>query len=125
MGSATDDFDIIVVGGGTAGLVIANRLSEDPNLQVLILEAGKNKNDDPKIYMPAILTQTWGDPDYDWVYETVPQENLNGRKILHPRGKGIASTPRSQGRMLTGHCSAWRLKRHQCTKRAVSWKSDI
>jgi choline dehydrogenase-like flavoprotein len=88
MSVASDQYDIIIIGGGTAGLVIANRLSENLNLRILVLEAGQNRNDDPKIYIPGFVAQAFGDPDYDWVYETVPQESLNGRVVPHPRGKG-------------------------------------
>jgi choline dehydrogenase-like flavoprotein len=85
--SISDQYDIIIIGGGTAGLVLANRLSEDPNLQILVLEAGQNRNDDPKVYIPGLVTQAIGDPDYDWDYKTVPQESLNGRTVPQPRGK--------------------------------------
>lgn len=94
MDSASDTFDVVVIGGGTAGLVIANRLSEDPNLQVLVLDAGKNRNDDPNVYIPAFVHELWGKPEYDWIYKTVPQEHMNGREISHPRGKGIATSGR-------------------------------
>jgi len=85
-----DTFDIIIVGGGTAGLVLANRLSADGKQKVLVLEAGRNRNSDPKIAIPGYVTQSFGDGDYDWCYESVPQEALNGRVVLQPRGKGMS-----------------------------------
>ena len=65
--------DYIVVGGGTAGLVIAARLTEDPNISVAILEAGGNGLNDLLIDAPNMFTQLWGKPQYDWDYKTVPQ----------------------------------------------------
>lgn len=81
-------FDIVIVGGGTAGLVLANRLSENPELQVLVLEAGKNRNGDPNIEIPAMMRQTWHNPDYDWMYKTTPQKHMKNRVVELPFGKG-------------------------------------
>jgi choline dehydrogenase-like flavoprotein len=89
MSITPNKFDVIVIGGGTAGLVLANRLSEVPKLQILVLEAGQNRNHDPKIYIPGLVSQAFGDPKYDWNYVTVPQKSLNGKVVRHPRGKGM------------------------------------
>ena len=82
------DFDFIVVGAGTAGCIVANRLSADPNKRVLILEAGGNDNwiwfHIPVGYLFAI-----GNPRADWMFETEIEPGLNGRKLAYPRGKVI------------------------------------
>lgn len=67
------EFDVIIVGGGTAGLVLARRLSEDPNTQVLVVEAGENRKDDPNILIPGMLGSLFGKPEYDWDYLSEPQ----------------------------------------------------
>lgn len=66
-------FDIIIVGGGTAGLVVANRLSEDPALQILVIEAGADHRDDPRITTPGLAVSLLDDPDYDWQFMSEPQ----------------------------------------------------
>ena len=73
--SLIDDkvFDFIIVGGGTAGLVLANRLSVDPKVSVLVIEAGVDRLKDPKITIPGLATLTYNDPQYDWSFNTVPQ----------------------------------------------------
>src|SRR5215208_6124091 len=82
------DFDYIVVGAGTAGCIMANRLSADPNKRVLVLEAGGNDNwiwfHIPVGYLFAI-----GNPRADWMFRTEAEEGLNGRSLNYPRGKVI------------------------------------
>jgi choline dehydrogenase len=85
------DFDYIVVGAGTAGCIVANRLSADPANRVLILEAGGNDNwiwfHIPVGYLFAI-----GNPRSDWMFRTEPEAGLNGRSLAYPRGKVIGGS---------------------------------
>lgn len=66
------EFDFVIVGGGTAGLVLAARLSEDANTHVLVVEAGDDLADDPRVNVPAMWPQLQGS-DTDWQLKTVPQ----------------------------------------------------
>lgn len=61
-----EEFDFIVIGGGTSGLVVASRLTEDRNVRVLVVEAGANRLGDSRITIPALAPSTFGDPDFDW-----------------------------------------------------------
>lgn len=84
----TNQFDYIIVGGGSAGSVLGNRLSEDENNKVLVLEAGRMDSIwDVYIHMPAALTFPIGSKFYDWKYETEPEPHMNNRKVYHGRGK--------------------------------------
>ena len=85
------EYDYIVVGAGSAGCVVANRLSADPGKRVLVLEAGGRDNwmwfHIPVGYLFAI-----GNPRSDWMFETVAQDGLNGRKLSYPRGKVLGGS---------------------------------
>ena len=67
------DYDYLIVGGGTAGLTVAARLSEDPDVTVGVLEAGKNKLGDMLVDIPAAFLQMFGKSEYDWKFMSEPQ----------------------------------------------------
>ena len=69
----TEKFDFLVVGGGTSGLVVATRLTEDPDVKVLVLEAGSNRLDDPRIVTPGLAASLYDDPEFDWCFMSTPQ----------------------------------------------------
>jgi choline dehydrogenase len=83
--------DIIIVGGGTAGCILAARLSEDPGCRVLLLEAGPPDRD-IWISLPAGYAKLFGSGKYDWRYETEPEPNLNHRRIHWPRGRVLGGS---------------------------------
>jgi choline dehydrogenase len=93
-----DRYDIVIVGGGSAGCAIANRLSADPATSVLVLEAGRSDfKMDPFIHMPAALPFPIGSRLYDWRYETDPEPEMNGRRIFHARGKVLGGSSSING----------------------------
>ncbi|MCF8177299.1 MAG: GMC family oxidoreductase N-terminal domain-containing protein [Sulfuritalea sp.] len=80
------EFDYVIAGGGTAGCVLANRLSADPDVTVLLLEAG-GKDDWIWIHIPIGYLYCINNPRTDWCYKTEPEPGLNGRSIIYARGK--------------------------------------
>jgi choline dehydrogenase len=80
------EFDYIIVGAGTAGCVLANRLTEDPDVTVLLLEAG-GKDDYHWIHIPVGYLYCIGNPRTDWLYKTQAEAGLNGRSLAYPRGR--------------------------------------
>lgn len=85
-------FDIIIVGGGTAGCVLASRLSSVSHLNILVLEAGPDNNADPKVSTPLTSRRMFSDPKYDWDFQTIPQDGLDGRVIQQTRGRMIGGS---------------------------------
>ena len=88
--------DIIIVGAGSAGCVLANRLSEDPSIQVLLIEAGSSDRD-WRIQMPSALAYPLQGTRYNWAYRTEPEPFLDGRRIDHPRGRVLGGTSSVNG----------------------------
>ncbi|KAF9895293.1 hypothetical protein FE257_000197 [Aspergillus nanangensis] len=85
-------FDFVVIGGGTSGLVVANRLTENPKINVLVLEAGTNRLNDPRLQVPALGVATFEDPDFDWDFKCPPQSQLNGRQLLGNKGRTLGGS---------------------------------
>jgi choline dehydrogenase len=83
-------YDYVIVGAGSAGCVLANRLSESPSVNVLLLEAGPPDTAD-EIHMPAALNLLW-QSTYDWGYWTVPQERAAGQAVYWPRGRVVGGS---------------------------------
>lgn len=83
-------YDYVVIGAGSAGCVVANRLTKDPETTVLLLEAD-NPDTKPEIHLPAKYVSLLGS-EVDWGYVTEPEPYLNGRRINHPRGKVIGGS---------------------------------
>ncbi|MEM7076227.1 MAG: choline dehydrogenase [Pseudomonadota bacterium] len=83
--------DIIIVGAGSAGCALAERLSRDDSCRVLLLEAGPSDNS-IFIRMPAGVAKAIGSPRFNWHFETVPQRHMNGRRLSTPRGKTLGGS---------------------------------
>lgn len=88
MPTENNQFDYIIVGAGTAGCLLASRLSADPRVRVLLVEAG-GKDDYHWIHIPVGYLYCIGNPRTDWLYQTEPDAGLNGRTLRYPRGKTL------------------------------------
>jgi choline dehydrogenase len=84
-------YDYLIIGAGSAGCVLANRLTEDPHCRVLLLEAGP-RDWHPFIHMPAGLAKLVGQKGVNWNYDTAPEPQLNGRRLWWPRGKVLGGS---------------------------------
>ncbi|MEL6510725.1 MAG: choline dehydrogenase [Pseudomonadota bacterium] len=93
---AKQDADIVIVGAGSAGCVVANRLSVDPKTRVVLLEAGPADRN-PWIHIPVGYFKTMHNPKVDWCYKTEPDPGLNGRSIDWPRGKVLGGSSSLNG----------------------------
>jgi choline dehydrogenase len=94
----TSQYDFVIVGGGSAGCALANRLSADPANQVLVLEAGRpDWFFDVFIHMPAALAFPIGNRLYDWKYESEPEPHMGGRRVYHARGKVLGGSSSVNG----------------------------
>ncbi|RWD72331.1 GMC family oxidoreductase N-terminal domain-containing protein [Mesorhizobium sp.] len=87
----TESFDYIVVGAGSAGCVVANRLSADPSVKVCLIEAGGSDNS-LRVKVPAGILSLYGNPNYDYCFVGVPQPHLNNRSIPVNRGKALGGS---------------------------------
>ena len=93
-----DEHDFVVIGGGTAGCVLANRLSADPKTSVALLEAGGEARH-PFIHIPLMAGLVYFMRSINWSYETEPEPHLDGRRIPWPRGKVLGGTSAINGMM--------------------------
>ena len=87
---AKESWDYVVVGGGSAGCTLANRLSDDPGTRVLLLEAG-SRDINPMIHRPGGLGKLFG-PKVNWRFHTAPQKNLDNREVWYPQGKTLGGS---------------------------------
>ena len=137
-------YDYVIVGGGSAGAVLANRLSSDPGTTVLVLEAGRADFwFDPLIHMPAALMFPSGNPLYDWAYESEPEPHMGGRRVKHARGKVLGGSSSINGMIFQrgnpgdydkwgrnegmehwdwAHCLPYFKRMETCTEGADEWR---
>ena len=90
------EYDYIIVGAGSAGCVLANRITADPSLKVLVLEAG-GRDLHPYVHMPLTWRTIWQGPLYNWMYKTEPEPYLDGRNVALPRGKVLGGSSTING----------------------------
>ena len=95
-----ESYDTIIVGAGSAGCVLANRLSADPRHRVLLLEAGP-RDTDPWIHIPLGYGRLFKKPSVNWSYWSEPEPQLNGRRIFTPRGKVLGGSSSINGLIYT------------------------
>ncbi|KAK3312192.1 hypothetical protein B0H66DRAFT_585005 [Apodospora peruviana] len=93
---ASTEFDFIIVGGGLSGLVLATRLTEDPDIKVLVIEAGNDLTSDPRVNVPAMWPQLQGTTS-DWSFKTVPQKGMGGRMLEVPQGRMLGGSAALNG----------------------------
>ena len=93
---SAEHYDYVIVGAGSAGCVVANRLSADPSVRVLLLEAG-GRDTNPWIHIPVGYFKTMHQPATDWCYVTAPDPGLGGRSLQWPRGKVLGGSSAING----------------------------
>lgn len=95
---ARSAFDVVIIGGGSAGCVLANRLSADPATRVLVLEAGpRDRWWDLLVEMPAAMAYAVGSKTHDWNFLSEPEPHLDDRRLIHPRGKALGGSSSING----------------------------
>jgi len=141
---STQRYDYVIVGGGSAGSVLANRLSADPGTSVLVLEAGRSDFKlDPFIHMPAALPYPIGNSLYDWKYTSEPEPHMGGRQVYHARGKVLGGSSSINGMIFQrgnpmdyerwaaddgmaewdyAHCLPYFKRMETCTAGADAWR---
>jgi choline dehydrogenase-like flavoprotein len=93
LSASAERYDFILIGAGSASCLIASRLSQQlPDHRILVLEAGENLHNHPKVQTPGLSSTLQSDPAYDWQYSTAPEPGLNDRTVRHPRGKLVGGT---------------------------------
>ena len=139
-------YDYVIVGGGSAGSALGNRLSADPAHQVLVLEAGRSDYPwDVFIHMPAALPFPIGSRFYDWKYESEPEPFMNDRRIYHARGKVLGGSSSINGMIFQrgnpldferwaadpgmatwdyAHCLPYFKKMERCMAGGDAWRGD-
>ena len=104
---ARAEYDYVIIGGGSAGCTLAVRLSEDPSVSVLLVEAGHSRGnwlDYWKIEMPAAFGEAWRNAKFNWMYEGEPEPQLGGRSVFQPRGKVLGGSSAINGMcFIRGH----------------------
>lgn len=122
MSNKNKSYDYVIIGGGSAGSVLGNRLSEDKDKEVLVLEAGRSDYFwDLFIQMPAALMFPSGNKFYDWIYSTDEEPHMGGRKVAHARGKVLGGSSSING-MIYHVVIQWTMKAGQNQK---VWKLGI
>lgn len=94
--ATSETFDYVVVGGGTAGLVVANRLSETSTVRVAVIEAGGDERNNPNVTVALSYGAAYNTP-IDWAYQTVPQTGVNNTSLTYHQGKAIGGTSAING----------------------------
>ncbi|GJJ15704.1 hypothetical protein Clacol_009982 [Clathrus columnatus] len=89
---AAQSWDFVVVGGGTAGLTVATRLSENPSFRVAVIEAGLDRSDNPLVAIAGNWPEVFLDSDVTWGFNTVPQTSAAGQAVSQPRGKAVGGS---------------------------------
>jgi choline dehydrogenase len=119
------DFDFVIVGGGTAGCLLANRLSADPGARVLLIEAG-GSDDYRWVRIPVGYLYCIGNPRTDWMYVTEPEPGLNGRSLRYPRGRVLGGCSSINGMIyMRGQARDYDLWAEMTGEPAWSWDNAL